>query len=55
VHTGKKRLAADFTGRETDNAKLEEQFESVLQAISKKSFWLDCPIWLESLKNKLVG
>ena len=37
------RLAADFTGWETDNSKFEEQFEWVVKALQTKGAREDAP------------
>jgi len=40
----KERLAADFTGWETDNAKFEEQFERVVMALQTEVTREDAPV-----------
>ena len=40
----KERLAADFTGWETDNSKFEEQFERVVKALQTEGAREDAPV-----------
>jgi hypothetical protein len=40
----KERLAANFTGWETDNAKFEEQFERVVKALQTEGAMEEAPL-----------